>query len=120
MGVLIWSSSIIYGEGIEQLLQMRGVRSISVVQPDDEIGFQERLVLDRPSVIIFDEITFSEKPDCILETLLAEVPEMRIVVFNVQDNQLSVYKKVQCTIERLDDFYDSVLVNDVKEGRYNR
>ena len=108
MGVLIWSSVLMFSEVIRHLLQAKGVSFVTVIQPEDENGFIERLSHDRPDVVIFDEATFGEKPACILGALFEAEPDVCIAVFNVQDNRLSVYKKVQLIVKQLDDFYDSI------------
>ena len=64
----------------------------------DESDYLEQVALHKPRALIFDDASFSHMPARNLTPLLGAEPEMCIVVFNSQDNHVTVYRKQQLPV----------------------
>jgi len=106
--VLIIHRDLLLGIGIESLLVrekdliVKGITISSTMSSDIE-NF-------RPNVIVLDETSSFGELNRIFE-MLKDCPELRVIVINLRNNQVSVYNKREISITQSNDLVYAIKQN---------
>ena len=101
--VLIVENKLLMGAGIERMLQNKADFEVWGVMPTDGPTLVQEILRTRPDVVIMEESPYLVDSTTLF-FLLKELPELRLVVVNTEDNLIHVYDKYQIMLTHATDF----------------
>ena len=100
--ILMVNSDLLLSAGVESLLSNEidfGLRRIIL---DHEINLSDELNRFQPDTVIMDESLMMSEPSALMG-LLKNRPDMRVIVLQVRENQLQIYKRHDVPISCVED-----------------
>ena len=100
--IFMLSSQLMFGQGVMNLLQ--GQVEVEIVGRETELekGFQQIHEL-QPDVVIMESNTLTSISSTVLVKILEEAPEAKVIVLNLENDQMRVYRGEQRPAECISD-----------------
>lgn len=100
--ILMVNSELLLSAGVESLLSNEIDFGLKRIILDHEIDLGDELNRYQPDTIIMDESIMMTDPSALMG-LLNNRPEMRVIVLQVRENQLQIYKRQDVPISCVED-----------------
>jgi DNA-binding NarL/FixJ family response regulator len=101
--VVILSSQSLFAEGIaSRLLQYLQLVELEIIAPW-HLDAMSRIIAARPSVVILDDTAPGIAQYCSLDKLLRLLPKLKVILLDLQQEQIQVVDSEQCLATGLSD-----------------
>ncbi len=105
--VYLLSSQLMFSQGVEVLL--RGQTGLEIVGRETDMakGLNQILAL-QPEVVILDSKDLASAPTAILANILEELPSARVILLNLENDQMRVYRGEQRNAQGVSDLMEVI------------
>ena len=100
--ILMVNSELLLSAGVESLLSNEIDFGLKRIMLDNEIDLSDELNRYQPDTVIMDESLMMTDPSALMG-LLKNGPDMRVIVLQVRENQLQIYKRHDVSISCVED-----------------
>jgi chemotaxis response regulator CheB len=107
MRVLILSSYLLFGQGVESLLRQEP--GVDIVGRETDVDHaMERIREVRPDVVILDGSGPAHDPTLAVMRILREGVGIKVIGLNLQDNTMCIYRGEQRVVKEVRDLVESI------------